>query len=334
MTLAAANCPLVSIALCTYNGGRRLSQQLDSLIVQTYPNLEIVVSDDGSTDDTLAILARYAQLDPRIRVAANAANVGLTANFERAMRLCRGVYIAPCDQDDVWLPEKVAVLVGAIGGSSLVYCDSTLVDDRGESVGIRMSQVVPMLSTDDPAPFAFGNCVSGHAMLFNRELLAWALPTPSAFFYDWWIAAVAASAKGIVFCNQSLVLYRQHGGNVTDMRLGEMLQEAGLRDSARIKPSQPRGHKLRYVHETRQRLEALARLPGRRQKFILELLSLWRARERQWLSPALGALMMRNRDRLLAATTLSARRKKRYCRELFLGLRLRRLLEEHAYAQT
>ena len=119
-----------------------------------------------------------------------------------------------------------------------------------------------MLTTDDPVAFAFGNRVSGHAMLFRRELLERALPAPLGFFYDWWIAAVAASVGGVVSCERSLVLYRQPGGNVTDARLAEMVEEAGIVAQRRSGAGRDRsrGHKLLYLRETEQRLASLARL--------------------------------------------------------------------------
>ena len=322
--------PLVSIALCTFNGERFLSQQLDSLLTQTYANLEIVASDDGSTDATRALLERYAQADRRIRLVANAENLGFAGNFVRALSLCRGDFIAPCDQDDIWLPEKISALLAVIGERALAYCDSTLVNEQGAPAGYRMSQVVPMLSTDDPAPFAFGNCVSGHAMLFRRDLLERALPTPPAFFYDWWIAAVAAAAGGVVFCDRSLVMYRQHGGNITRGRLTEMVQEAGLAARPTVQPERVQGGKLRYLREMEQRLAALAQLPGRHRPFLVRLHRLWCARETQWLSPALCALMLHHGERLLAATNLTRKNRRRYCRQFFWGLKSKRLMNRRA----
>lgn len=318
---------LVSIALCTYNGSRFLAQQLDSLLAQTYPSLEIVVVDDASVDDTVAILEMYAQRDSRIRLSVNAVNLGFAKNFERALSLCHGAYIAPCDQDDIWLPGKVGTLLESLGGRSLAYCDSALVDEQGSATGHRLSDIVPMQSGNDPAPFAFGNCVSGHAMLFRRSLLERVFPVPVEFFYDWWVAAVAASAEGIVYVGQSLVLYRQHGTNVTDARLGEMMQEAGIqsqRPGSAGKRRSSRSDKLRYLRETQQRLASLARLPGEHQPFIAKLQRLWSARETQWLSPSLGLLMTNNRERLLALTKMSAKKQRRYCRRFFWGERLLR----------
>ncbi len=337
----AAKPPLVSIVLCTYNGSRFLAAQLDSLLAQTYRNIEIVAVDDASADDSVAVLNRYAERDARIRVVVNSANLGFARNFESSLERSRGEFIAPCDQDDIWLPDKITALMAAIDGHSMAYCDSTLVDAQGTPCGYRMSQVLPMRSIDDPLPFAFGNCVSGHAMLFRRSLLERALPVPAGFFYDWWLAAVAAATEGVAFCDRSLVLYRQHGANVTETRMAQMLVEAGLSGSnAQGSPDQEKaardtrqqGSRLRYLRETEQRLGAIGRMSGRHQPFALELQRLWHARESQWLSLALWKMMTGNRERLLSLTGMSARKKARYCADFLWGLRTKRLTRKRAYA--
>lgn len=331
----SADPPLVSVVLCTYNGSRFLAEQLDSVLVQTHSNLEIIAADDCSSDDTVDILRRYAARDSRIRVVVNTRNLGFDLNFEHALRYCRGDLIAPCDQDDVWLPDKLSALAAAISGRSMAYCDSALIDEQGQALGYSMSQIVPMTSIADPAPLAFGNCVSGHAMLFRGPMLKRALPIAPGFFYDWWLAAVAASMDGIQFCNQKLVLYRQHGANVTNERLGEMLLEAGVDQTQRHNEAGPRprkrGHKLRYLRETEQRLAALAELPSRSQSFLAELHRLWRAREMQWISPRLWRLMTRDEERLLALTTMSEKERSRYGADFFWGLRIKRLTRKMAY---
>jgi Glycosyl transferase family 2 len=321
--------PSVSIALCTYNGARYIAEQLDSLLAQTHEDFEIVVSDDASADDTVAIIERYVRQDSRIRLSVNAANVGFARNFERVLRECRGKWVAPCDQDDIWMPEKLSALLAAIGDRPLAYCDSTLIDESGNVQGYRMSDIVPMFSGDDPAPFAFGNCVSGHSLLARRTLIESALPVPEGFFYDWWLAAAAAAAGGVVHCASSLVCYRQHGSNVTAVRLAEMIREAGIRqapssarDLGEVRQRSSRDEKLQYLRETQWRLAALARLGGRHQPFIARLHRLWQAREMQWFSPALGWTMVRHRLRLLSLTRLPEKKQRRYSRKFFRGLRL------------
>src|SRR5688500_15660643 len=169
--------PLVSIALATYNGEGFLARQLDSLLNQTYTNVEIVVSDDGSTDGTLNILRHYASLHQRMAVYNNIGEKGVTQNFQNAIRKCQGQLIALCDQDDIWLPQKIEKLVNELGECSLIYHDSLLVDDQGNSLEIR---AIPNGYTgNDPKVFLLKNVVSGHASLFRRELLDDGLPFPA-----------------------------------------------------------------------------------------------------------------------------------------------------------
>jgi len=96
----------VSVALATYNGERFLAKQMDSLLAQDYPNLEIVISDDCSTDGTWDILQSYASRDPRIRLLPREKNLGYVQNFIRVFQSCQGELISPCDHDDIWYPQK------------------------------------------------------------------------------------------------------------------------------------------------------------------------------------------------------------------------------------
>src|SRR5689334_11569979 len=100
--------PLISIALCTYNGERYLRAQMDSLLAQAGARIEIIAVDDASQDGTPGLLQGYAQQDPRVRVLANAENIGPSRSFERAMEIGTGEFIAPCDQDDLWTSDKLA----------------------------------------------------------------------------------------------------------------------------------------------------------------------------------------------------------------------------------
>ena len=310
--------PLISIALCTYDGARHLRAQIESLLAQTHRNLEIVAVDDCSSDDSPSILEEYHQRDPRVRPFVNEANLGFRRNFERAISLCTGEFIALSDQDDVWDPDKLTALLGVIGDHALAYCDSALIDEEGRDLNVAMSGMVTMVSTDDPAVFANANCVSGHASLFRRELIARALPAPTCFFHDWWLAAVAASAGGIVYCDRKLVFYRYHRANITDVLCER---------TARREP----GYRWKELREFRERVEQLALLPGSSKAFLERLRDLWTAREQQWLSVKLAFFLYRHRRRLYALTWArrpSLRRILRYA----LGLRLKRLSNPFAYA--
>src|SRR4051794_8903703 len=93
---------LVSVVMCTYNGALYVQEQLESIMQQTYSNLELIVFDDASTDDTFEIIQGLANKDPRLAVHRNENNVGYNVNFSRACEAAKGYYIAISDQDDIW----------------------------------------------------------------------------------------------------------------------------------------------------------------------------------------------------------------------------------------
>ncbi|WP_158994425.1 glycosyltransferase family 2 protein [Mucilaginibacter sp. L196] len=211
------NLPLVSIALCTYNGEKYLSQQIDTLLAQTYHNLEIIAVDDCSSDNTHNILLNYAKKYPGFTVYRNEINVGFLRNFETALGYCKGEYISFCDQDDLWHPNKVELTVAAIKDSQFVYHDSEFIDDDNNLMGKKMSDIFKFYRGDRPEPFLLDNCVSGHAMLVRRDLIKHALPFKKGFYHDWWLAYVATNVGKIDFIPDCLVQYRQHKGSNTDL---------------------------------------------------------------------------------------------------------------------
>lgn len=228
MTAAAARpSPLVSVALCVYNGERHLREQLDSVLAQENVALEVVAVDDGSSDGSVALLREYAARDRRVRVYVNPGNLGPLRSFERAMSLGRGEFIAPCDQDDRWLPHKLSRLLAVIGEADLAYCDSEYIDASGGRLGRRVSDDLIMLDGTDPLRFVFHNSVSGHAMLLRSRVLAVAGAAPERLYHDWWLAMCAAAHGGIVYLDQALVQFRRHadayspvGNNSTGAAIG------------------------------------------------------------------------------------------------------------------
>ena len=101
---------MISIVLATYNGARYIREQIDSVLAQTIQDFELVVCDDGSTDDTVSILRDYALKDKRIHVYVNDHNLGFKKNFENAISKSIGDYVALCDQDDIWLPDHLEII--------------------------------------------------------------------------------------------------------------------------------------------------------------------------------------------------------------------------------
>lgn len=207
--------PLISIILCTYNGERFLEEQIRSIISQTYSNIEVIISDDCSTDATKAIINNYRNYN-NIKVFFNEENKGFIKNFEVAAKLATGNFLAFSDQDDIWLPQKLEKLYNAISTYSLVYSDSKLIDDNGRYLNKKLSDFKNLKKTiHDSRGFAFINVVSGHTILIKKELLVTALPIPDVPYHDWWLAYQAANLNGIIFFSEALTLYRQHSQTVT-----------------------------------------------------------------------------------------------------------------------
>src|SRR5680860_239451 len=184
---------LVSVALCTYNGEMYLKELMESLIFQNYSNLEIVVVDDCSTDNTFKILSAYTHRFTNLRLYQNETNIGFTKNFEKAIRLCKGAFIALCDQEDIWDLQKINHIVRNIKSNVLIYHDSQFIDEAGNIINKKLSDLVNFYSGDKPEAFIFFNCISSHAMLFKKELIDHIFPFPEAGFHDAWIGYVACN---------------------------------------------------------------------------------------------------------------------------------------------
>ena len=207
---------MVSIALATYNGGKFLRQQLDTLLAQTYKNIEIIICDDNSTDNTWLILQEYAIKNNQIKLFKNEKNLGFIKNFERVVGLCEGDFIAISDQDDLWQPEKIEKLINNIADYSLIYSDSVFIDANGAFLGGKMGDTYSFVEGFDGRNFTLTNCVSGHASMFRKDLLPHILPFPACVDYDWWAAFVATTQNGLKYFDECLVSYRQHAESVTD----------------------------------------------------------------------------------------------------------------------
>jgi len=216
------NDELISIVMATYNGEKYLSQQLDSICSQTYKKLEVIIVDDGSTDNTLSILNSYAAEDSRIHVFPAEKNLGVVLNFERGCQLAKGDFIALSDQDDIFHKDKIALLVHALKvhpDNDLVVSDLSLIDEKGAFFSSSMWRYAS-LTPQQGKPFRrllYRNFATGCAMMVRRRLLDIAIPFPGdCLYHDWWLAVVAASSKagGICLVDNQLTAYRQHNSNV------------------------------------------------------------------------------------------------------------------------
>lgn len=214
----------LSVALCTYNGAAHLTAQLESLAAQTRRPDELVVGDDGSVDDTVPILERFAATAPfGVHIHRHPANLGSTANFDHTLGRCCGDLIFLCDQDDVWHPDKLARFVAAFAADpavGLVASDLDLIDAGGRPLGRRVWAELPFPPALQKAVEVGGgprlwvryNTVTGAAAAFRRELLEVIRPIPPGWVHDGWAALMAAAVADVRLIPDPLTRYRSHPG--------------------------------------------------------------------------------------------------------------------------
>ena len=205
--------PLVSIALCTYNGEKFLREQLDSLVSQTYPNIEIIAVDDCSADNTVDVLKEYASEYQHFYCYENEKNIGLSRNFEKAISLCKGEYIAVSDQDDIWCPNKIEFLKNQIQDELLIYAKSEMIDANGALFREAGSGI--LYSGADIRIMTLINYTWGHNVFFRRTLISLAFPLPKGTDYDWQLGLAALNFGHIRFINKTLTKHRRHSSNAT-----------------------------------------------------------------------------------------------------------------------
>ena len=217
----------VTILLAAYNGSGFISQQIDSILRQSFPSFRLILSDDGSTDGTAQLLERYARQYPdKITHYRSGLRFGCAqAHFMHLLGQFQDTpYLMFCDQDDVWHPDKIEKTLAKMRSletdpavPALVHTDLRVVDSAlGE-----LSPSFCKLSNIDGSRTALNqllvqNVVTGCTVMLNRALavLACEVPAPeSMLMHDWWLAILASAAGKVGFLQEATVDYRQHGGN-------------------------------------------------------------------------------------------------------------------------
>lgn len=272
--------------MATYNGARWLPPFLASVAAQDWPALRVVASDDGSTDDTLAVLESFA--GRAIAVHRNAGRQGFAGNFANAIRHTDARYVALADQDDWWRTDKIARLVATaqaleaehgVDTPVLVFSDIEVVDERLATISPSLfAGGAGAAGTLTFADYLFGNHVPGCAMLLNRALIGRAMPIPDEVaFHDWWFSLVAAGLGRVAAVDAPLIKYRQHGGNT----LGAIAQAPpGPMARLRAKVADPLGL-------LRQRARTVAQIGG----MMAVTLTAYRAHYASALPPERRALL-------------------------------------------
>lgn len=218
----------ISVAIASYNGEAYLSQQLDSILGQSVPPDEIVISDDGSTDRTLEIARQYAAQAgsaPAFVILTDNPRHGIGGNFEWALRHATGDYIFICGQDDVWLPEKVRRIADVFISHpemALVCHDLACIDTDGmplsdwkvnsmlRKLGIPQGSGAPVPRSTYLEPVLTNVLISGPAVCISKQFVTECLPIPSKLPEDWWTQFCAVALDKVYYWNEVLTYYRIH----------------------------------------------------------------------------------------------------------------------------
>ncbi len=214
--------PFISIALATYNGSKFLREQIDSILCQTIIDFEIVVCDDGSTDSTLQILQEYASKDTRFKIFQNQHNLGFKKNFEHILSLCKGEFIAFCDQDDIWEPNHLEILYKNIGDNDCIGANSLIIDENGVSQNKTLLEYWPIhvMPQNEKELFQhelYSNVIQGTASLIKASLVKQALPIPDNIkYHDYWFALIAGCNNKCKYISDVVLKYRRHSNNASE----------------------------------------------------------------------------------------------------------------------
>lgn len=230
------------ILLSTYNGEAYLREQLESILMQSEYLSKVIIRDDGSSDNTISIIREYHSRYPDLVafIDDDTGNMGVKESFFYLAQFATAYYMAFCDQDDVWLPEKLAILAAFINTRGLagsvqpvlVHSDLVVVDKSLNTVcDFFIDSLGVDGSTTNVADLLIRNTVTGCAAVVNRPLVNLATEHKDLFkYHDECSAVIAALFESVYFIEQPLILYRQHGNNVVGAPKGD----SGQQNSSKI----------------------------------------------------------------------------------------------------
>ncbi len=239
----------IEVLMAVYNGSAYIREQIDSILNQTYENWHLTISDDGSTDGTDLIADEYAAKYPEqiTRVYSGVRFGNARDHFMWLSENCTSRYMLYSDQDDVFNPEKMSRLMDAMQNAErqwgrdlpiLVFSDQTVVDEKLNVIEPSLMRCQKQaFDSFDYHALLIQNVVTGGAMMVNRPLCSLAVQCRSReriIMHDWWMAATAARFGKVIYLDEPLSLYRQHGGNsVGAKRVGSAGYIAGMMGNLR-----------------------------------------------------------------------------------------------------
>ena len=250
---------MISIAMATYNGAEFVAEQIESILEQTYTDFELIISDDCSIDNTVEILKQYALKDKRIKIIVNENNIGFKKNFEKLISLCKGDYIAFCDQDDIWTLDHLEILLNEIKDKDLVCGNAELIDKAGNKMNLTTYECLSQFSFPHTNEILFqkllyGNFAQGTAMMISKRISNQIVPIPSCCpYHDWWAASIACLNKGCAYTEKTVLYYRQHGTNLTVTKKYKIIDSIKNALHQREKMKEEYKQKIEYATELEYR---------------------------------------------------------------------------------
>ena len=213
--------PVVSIVMTTYNAEKYLHKQLDSIVNQTYKNIQLFILDDGSSDSTIKIIKNYQNKYKFITLVVNNNRLGVIKNFEKGISLTSSELIALCDHDDIWMPFKIELQVDSIKRyeqtPALVHSDLEIIDAQGMTL---YKSFFNFKGYSFPSQKALDILISrsgimGNTIMFNRALKDLILPFPDNIpMHDYYIGVINEIYGTRITINKPLVKYRIHNQNI------------------------------------------------------------------------------------------------------------------------
>lgn len=216
----------INILMSTYNGEKYLSQQIESIIAQTETKWRLIIRDDGSKDNTVSIIKQFVDQDKRIEFVQGE-NVGVINSFFQLVKHSKADFYFFCDQDDVWLPNKLELMLNVAMSCKddvplLVYSDLKVVDSSLNVLHHSMIDELTGPPSTNLKEEMRRNCVTGCASMINNALAETWQDTEDIIMHDWYLAQVAAAYNNLVYINEPTVLYRQHENNVLGAGKGDL----------------------------------------------------------------------------------------------------------------
>lgn len=211
----------ISVAICTYNGEKYIAEQLHSILHQHHPVDEIIICDDGSSDNTRTICkAVLSDSTINYQIIENEVPLHVVGNFHKCYSLCTGDIIFSSDQDDIWLPNKTEKIVEVFKSNqqiNLVASNALLIDKNSNSKNQRLRDIVNFEVPNDYNDWIQnvlrGHCITGATMAVRKEFSDQYFYQSKRWLHDGWLALIAALQNSLYYIDEDLIQYRIHDNN-------------------------------------------------------------------------------------------------------------------------